>query len=300
MGLAAILRERNDLLGAEHFINRAMALAPERSVSVFASASAVNAHIRQTLGRRDDEAEPLAEAIRTAQDYNSPHMVEWLRACQARLDLGTGDLNAVRQWAQTQSGAWNETGYYPEFEEITLARFYLADQRPRAALALLNLWQARAEERGRVRSLIEIGVLQAEALWVLNQRAEAQQALCRALALAEPEGIQRTFLDEGERLLPLLDTLAATDDCAARLLAVLRAGDAATAGAASTGPLDRLTPRELEILRAIARGASNKQVADTFVLTVGTVKGHVNHILSKLGAGNRTEAVARGRELGLI
>ena len=302
MGMAAILRERNDLLGAEHYINRAIVLAPTRSVSVFASASAINAHVRQTLGRRDDGASPLDDAMQAARRYNSPLLVEWLRACQARLDLAAGDLSAVSQWAQTQtqSGAWDEMGYYPEFEEITLARFYLADRRPRAALALLNAWQARAEERGRVRSLVEIGVLQAKALWVLNQRAEAQETLCRALALAEPEKLQRTFLDEGERLLPLLETLAHRDECAARLLAILRDGQSATAGAVLSEPLDRLTPRELEILRAIARGASNQQVAETFVLTVGTVKGHVNHILSKLGASNRTEAVARAREIGLI
>ncbi len=300
MGMAAILRERNDLLGAEHFISRAIALAPARSVSVYASASAINAHIRQSLGRRDEGTGPLADAMRVAQSYDSPLLVEWLRACQARLDLGAGDLVAVRQWAQTQSSHWDEVGYYPEFEELTLARFYLADQRPRAALALLQLWQARAEERGRVRSLVEIGVLQAEALWVLNQRTEAQELLCRALALAEAEGMQRAFLDEGERLMPLLDLLARSDACAARLLATLRAGMVTTDDAELREPLERLTPRELEILRAIARGASNQQVAETFVLTVGTVKGHVNHILSKLGATNRTEAVARAREIGLI
>ncbi len=300
MGLAAILRERNDLLGAELFSNRALALAPARSVSVLASASAIHAHIRQTLGRHDEGASPLAAAIEAARTYNSPLLIEWLRACQARVDLGSGDLNAVRQWAQTQSGAWDEMGYYPEFEELTLARFYLADHRPRAALALLHVWQARAEARGRVRSLIEIGVLQAEAQWVLNLRAEAQASLCRALALAEPERFQRIFLDAGDRLLPLIDVLAPHDDCAARLQAALRAGHAAAQDAVLSAPLDRLTPRELEILRAIARGASNQQVAETFVLTVGTVKGHVNHILGKLGAGNRTEAVARAREIGLI
>ncbi len=300
MGMAALLRERNDLLGAEHFINRAMPLAPVRSVSVYASASTINARVRAALGRREEMATPLADAVRAAQEYGSPHLVEWLRACQARLEMAAGDLGAVRQWEQTQTGTWDEVGYYPEFEEITLARFYLADRRPRAALALLQVWQARAEERSRTRSLIEIAVLQAEAFWTLNQRAEAQAALCRALTLAEPEGILRIFLDEGDRLLPLLETLASSDACAARLLGTLRDGHAATAGASLSEPLDKLTPRELEILRAIARGASNQQVADTFVLTVGTVKGHVNHILSKLGAGNRTEAVARAREIGLI
>jgi LuxR family maltose regulon positive regulatory protein len=87
---------------------------------------------------------------------------------------------------------------------------------------------------------------------------------------------------------------------AERLLAALESGAAGRTGADLHGPMDKLTPREAEILRAMARGASNHEIAELFVLTVGTVKGHVNHILSKVGARNRTEAVARARELGLI
>jgi LuxR family maltose regulon positive regulatory protein len=61
-----------------------------------------------------------------------------------------------------------------------------------------------------------------------------------------------------------------------------------------------LTARELEILALMANGASNQETAGRLVVTVGTVKGHVNHILDKLDARNRTEAVARARHLGLL
>jgi LuxR family maltose regulon positive regulatory protein len=64
--------------------------------------------------------------------------------------------------------------------------------------------------------------------------------------------------------------------------------------------LDHLTPREVEILRLVAAGATNQQIADHLVVSVGTVKGHLNHILSKLEARNRTEAVARARALNLL
>ncbi len=66
------------------------------------------------------------------------------------------------------------------------------------------------------------------------------------------------------------------------------------------GLLDPLTVRELEILRLVATGASNQAIADRLVISQGTVKGHLNHILSKLDAHNRTEAVARARQLGLL
>jgi LuxR family maltose regulon positive regulatory protein len=64
--------------------------------------------------------------------------------------------------------------------------------------------------------------------------------------------------------------------------------------------LDPLTERELEVLYLIAEGLSNQQIADQLVIGVGTVKGHINHLLSKLSAQNRTEAVARARRLGLL
>jgi ATP/maltotriose-dependent transcriptional regulator MalT len=66
------------------------------------------------------------------------------------------------------------------------------------------------------------------------------------------------------------------------------------------GPVERLTDRELEVLRLVALGRSNRQVADELFVTVGTVKSHVHAISGKLGAANRTEAVARGRDLGLL
>ena len=66
------------------------------------------------------------------------------------------------------------------------------------------------------------------------------------------------------------------------------------------GIIDPLTIREVEVLRLLAAGRSNQAIADQFVVTLNTVKKHVGHVLGKLGAANRTEAVARARELGLI
>lgn len=64
--------------------------------------------------------------------------------------------------------------------------------------------------------------------------------------------------------------------------------------------LDPLSERELDVLRLLARGASNQEIAKELVVAVNTVKHHVSMILSKLGAGNRTQAVAEARDLGLL
>ncbi|MCL4262921.1 MAG: response regulator transcription factor [Anaerolineae bacterium] len=124
----------------------------------------------------------------------------------------------------------------------------------------------------------------------------ARQAIIQALTLAQGEGYIRVFVENGAAIAPLLAQV--TDlfpDYVPQLLSLLPAG-----GGPAGLLLDPLTERELEILSLIARGCSNYQIADRLVISVGTVKGHVNHILSKLDAQNRTQAVARARELELL
>jgi LuxR family maltose regulon positive regulatory protein len=78
------------------------------------------------------------------------------------------------------------------------------------------------------------------------------------------------------------------------------AGGRAAADARVPRLIDQLTSRELEVLAMLAAGRSNQGIASQLVISLDTVKKHVSHLMGKLGAANRTEAVARGRELGLI
>jgi LuxR family maltose regulon positive regulatory protein len=64
--------------------------------------------------------------------------------------------------------------------------------------------------------------------------------------------------------------------------------------------VEPLTRRELEVLGFVAAGRPNREIADELVVTLETVKKHLSHVFDKLGAANRTEAVARARELRLI
>ena len=72
------------------------------------------------------------------------------------------------------------------------------------------------------------------------------------------------------------------------------------AAGAAPGLAEPLTGRELEVLRLLAAGKSNQRIAHDLVVALDTVKKHVTHVLGKLGAANRTEAVARARDVGLI
>jgi ATP/maltotriose-dependent transcriptional regulator MalT len=163
------------------------------------------------------------------------------------------------------------------------------------------------------------GALRALALAASGEEAAAVAALAEVLALACPQGYVRVFTDEGPPMAALLGRLIAAQragsgfrvaagiplGCLARLHRSFDAGQAMPdpgrgAAAAVPGLVEQLTSRELEVLAMLAAGRSNQAIASQFVVTLDTVKKHVSHVLSKLGAANRTEAVSRARELGLI
>jgi LuxR family transcriptional regulator, maltose regulon positive regulatory protein len=164
---------------------------------------------------------------------------------------------------------------------------------------------------------IELLVLLALASERQGAREEALGHLERSLALAEPEGFVRLFVDEGPPMAALLErlvresrhhgTCAATDRYAGRLLERFAAGtglyDTSGNGASRSGRVPGLEPlseREIEVLELVAAGRSNAEIARELYLSVGTVKAHVHHIFGKLIVRNRSQAVARARELRLL
>ena len=124
----------------------------------------------------------------------------------------------------------------------------------------------------------------------------------RALILAEPEGYVRVFIDEGAAMRELLRQAAMSDRTGAyarRLLLALEP-TAAHAHPTVTGLAEPLTARELEILRLIAAGLRNQEIADQLFISPATVKRHIANTYGKLNAGHRTEALARANELNLL
>jgi LuxR family maltose regulon positive regulatory protein len=227
---------------------------------------------------------------------------------RVRLCLARGDVAGASRWAEAHGlTEADRLSYEREVWHISLARVYLAQDRYPAALSLLHRLAGAAEAAGRTGRLIEILVLQARALYAQSQAHAALDALQRALTLAAPEGYVRLFVDEGAAMAELLRLAVArglTPDYTARLLGALPVPVAPARPPSLAQPLDArvepLTERELDVLRLVAQGASNRVIAETLVVTTGTVKTHVSRIMSKLEARNRTEAAARARELGLL
>ena len=313
VGLAEVAYQRNELDTALRHVTEGIALCRQFVYTPPLTDGLVTlAMIRQATADPAGALEAITEAGQAAP--GPAGLLNPVPAQRARLLLAQGDLAAAARFAQEQGlSPDDEPDYARESGHLVLARVLLAQDRPGRALALLDRLQAAAVTQDRAGSLIEIGALRALALAASGNEARAVTALADALTLACPQGYLRVFADEGPPMAALLARLVAaqrTGQAAVRvplgyLARLQRAFDAGHPAPdpgriAVPGIIDPLTIREVEVLRLLAAGRSNQAIADQFVVTLNTVKKHVGHVLGKLGAANRTEAVARARELGLI
>ena len=142
-------------------------------------------------------------------------------------------------------------------------------------------------------------MLRALALQGQDDQPQAAACIQQALALAEPDGFVRLFADEGEPMARLLRQAAVSGASTEYVSQLLRVTGAPSDSPSST-LVEPLSERELQVLRLIAAGLSNRQIADELVIAVSTVKWHINNIFGKLNVHSRTQALARARELGLL
>jgi LuxR family maltose regulon positive regulatory protein len=298
-----LLRERNELATAAEYLEKGTKLGHEGGHPHISIIGHIwQAWLRQTQG---DSAEGDA-SIRVAFQLVQDHQVSafWplpSAACyQARLWIAQGNMAAANRWAETAglNQADIPISFFYEAQTLTFARLLIAQDNFDLAEALLGRLHQAAKSGGRTGSLIEILILQSITASAQNRANEALSALEQALSLAEPEGFVRIFVDEGKPLIELLRGAVVQGIQVSYALHLLHAfGEVAAIPQPLIVPLSE---RELEILRRIAAGYSNQEIAQDLVIAVSTVKKHVNNVYGKLGVGSRTRAVAKARELGLL
>ena len=199
---------------------------------------------------------------------------------------------------------------------IGRARVLIAQRRYALAVELLEQLRAQPQTAAQAGMLIEILALESVAQYGQGDAARARTVLLHALSLAEPEGYVRLFVDLGESMRVLISDLRLRIEqnkdnqhlaaYADKLLAAFPATHVQMPnpkpprdGALSAMP-EPLSERELAVLRLIAEGLSNQEIADRMVVAVSTVKTHINNIYGKLDVASRTQALARARELKLL
>ena len=256
----------------------------------------------------------------------TPQLHTHLRAGWARLHLAEGDLSAAEGWLR--DGGSEQSDPADPAEALALARVRLALGQEADALRPLVLLLEMARAQGLAGVVVEALALEAMIHQAAGAEDRALAALAEALTLAEPEGYVRLFLDEGPPMARLLRKAAARSIAPAyvsRLLAQFegetkeestssfvsrpaprmvrpagRAVGPAGRGVSPSSLVEPLSERELEVLRLVAAGASNQQIAQDLFIAVSTVKSHLNSVYGKLGVKNRTQAVAQARALDLL
>ncbi len=305
--------EWNDLDSATRYLTEAIELGRQAgNETITLRASIFLARVRQAQG----DANGAHALIQQARQLNHASTSDWVAAIEARLWLADGQIAAAAGWARdARVSPDDEPNEWLEFEHVTLVRVLLAQHKPDAAVRLLDRMLLVAEANTRTGRVIEILILRALALHAQRDVINALIALERALMLAAPESYIRIFVDEGAPMGVLLREAHAhgiTPEYVAKLLAAFgkdaggRMKDEVTSAPVHPSSfipqplLEPLTDRELEVLRLMAAGRSNTEIAHALVVAVSTIKTHVNRIFGKLGVTSRTQAVARARELHLL
>jgi LuxR family maltose regulon positive regulatory protein len=312
-GLGELAIERGDLAVAAAHLQRSRELGEQGELPVWRWRWCVaQARLDETAGDLEGALSLLEEAqrlfVRTPLPEARP-----LAALRARIWARQGRLAEALDWARERGlSVDDDLSYLSEFDHVTLARVLIAqheservDSAIHDAASLLERLLHAAEGGGRIGSVIEILVLQALAHQGRGDTSSALAPLERALSLAEPEGYVRVFVDEGPPMARLLEEAASrtiAPDSARRLLAAFppTGPDGSHPSGARYEGNELLSIREIEVLRLIAAGLTNREIAARLYLSLFTVKAHARSIYDKLNAHSRTQAAARARELGIL
>lgn len=326
--LGRLAYERNDLPTAERLLAPAvdhlwpggqprMVLAARLALVQLYNTRGDDASVRDHLSL----AQEMVTRLRMTAEENL------VRAYVARQALREQRWDDVRGWQEASGLSYRDLpDFRREFEHMVLAEVLIAEGRYEQAESLLARLRNAAERAGRLGSDLVLSLFSVLALTHQKRETEAEAMARYALGLAQPQGYVRTLLDFGPPLLHVLMRPTVRRVCPDYVDRLCRAFQAESQppprrpapgerhqnghhltpdiarGSLLLEPMlaEKLTPREWEILAMIAGGASNQEIADDLILSVGTVKGHVNHIFGKLDVHNRTAAVARARDYGLI
>ena len=315
VGLGTLLYQWNELDRAAEYLQRGLDLGKTWSHWEILLGGYVGlACIDLARGAPDQALERLNTLMETSQLFKMQWAVPSIEAYRALIAVRAGDVETAAAWAAAfELPEESEIPSAMEPYVLIQARVLLAQGSAAQARSRLSRLLVDADRSGRADRVIEALTLEAVALYALGEEDAALTSLARALALGEPEGYVRVFLDEGAPIHAMLLTLAPRVAYAARLpdLAGERpfgdgapANDDAASGAPAAQPssnlYEALTDRELEVVQLMAEGLTNQAIADRLFVSINTVKTHAKHIYEKLSVRSRAQAALRAVELGLL
>ncbi|MFN2183068.1 MAG: LuxR C-terminal-related transcriptional regulator, partial [Anaerolineae bacterium] len=324
IGLGGLFREWNELETAADYLAQGIELAKQWSELAAFDAYIPLARTRQAQGDVQGAREAIETARRIAERSEVTKADDLVvEMQQAYFSIRQGDLEAARRWAERRGllpGTPGEPGTDAEhgqdflrarlrkYEHLVLARLFIAQDQAAKALELLDPLLVKARQLQRVDLIIDIQIQRALAAQVEGREALAMEALAEALSRTEPGGYMRTFLDEGQAMAGLLRQAASRGIAPAYVARLLAGFDETEPKDVALGLPDHpaqplvepLSQREMDVLRLLAAGMSNPEIAEELTVAVSTVRSHCKSIYGKLNVHRRWDAVHRAQELDLL
>jgi LuxR family maltose regulon positive regulatory protein len=302
--MAGVLYEWNDLDAARQYALEGVRLSELGGFIAYqVFGYALLARISEAQGNRGSALESIEQAERLGQRSDYALVTALATELRVRLWLAQGNLMTAARWAQERQLQPVE-GFdaASEIEQMAVARTLVVLDRPDEALNLLASLLQAAQAAGRTAHVIKVRALQALAFQAQGDDGRALPVLEHGLSLAEPEGYVRSFVDEGKPMARLLRHALAKGIAPSYVSKLLAAfGESIQPAPPAIQVLvEPLTEREMEVLRLIAAGLSNREIAQELVIAVSTVKTHINHIYGKLDAKSRIQAVTKAQALDLL
>jgi LuxR family maltose regulon positive regulatory protein len=305
IGLAETYYEGYALDEMEAALNTGVPLCLQGGMSILALIGIMDqTQVKHARGEKPGALEALLAAERLCQDMDPLTYQPTINTLRLQYQSDIGETAGLAEWLQNVDlELGNRFGTDRFYELYQAARFLNALGRPAEALHVMENVEIAARQRECNGYLVYVLAMQALSHKKLGEERQALACLGQAVQLAAAENHARPFLGLGESMSELLRSLQRRGESSpfiASLLARFTRRDAIQAAPAPPAPPQVLSKRELELLGLIAAGRSNKEIASQLFISLGTVKRHTVNIFTKLDVQNRTEAVAKARQLGLL
>lgn len=296
---------RNQLEEARAYLEQGLDLCSKSGHHVVGLYGCIHlSRLQYVRGEPQAALETIRKVEQNARETGVLTIADEFGAHLAWMEAESGDPVRASTWVREQNLKIGERlGVVQGICAIHAARVMLRLERFEEALSLLSHIEKAARTSGAISRQLESLVLQAVAFHRTGEPVKALYRLEKALQLAAVEGHLRVFLNEGTPVIDLLRSArrknVAPEFCALLLSEFSKRASGKNVPARGA-VRETLSKRELELLRLVASGCSNKEIASQLVISLATVKRHTVNIFNKLDVKNRTEAVARARELGFM
>ena len=310
--LANILLERGESVQGRQYLLKGIEITEKGNDIAASSSNRLILAYAHLFDKNHSEALKIIEQLeRETRDWAIPKwMTHVLTSLKAEIWMERGDTRAVLRWiGQRELAPENDIPYRREIEYSVLARFLITQHRYDEADNILLRMIKNAESNTRVSDAIRWRLIRVLNFYAQENKQQAAEELKNTLYLAEPGRFVRSFVAEGQPIAELLEVIAEEEKAAGvksksrgslPFLKRLRLAFKEASQPGREHKEELLSDREQDVLRLIAAGCTNSEIAQKLYISLNTVRSHTKSINSKLDTHNRMQAVARAKELRLL